>query len=272
MTAIVSTSAAAPVIAWSLLPDEYVLPDDPVEDEAQPRLAAALTDTLNTERSHIKDALMVSNFALCASIDGWLTCKAPDWMYVAPVNRVTHVRRSYTPHTEGAVPLVVMEFLSHTDCGEYSSRKLRPVGKWYYYEQIIKVPTYVIFNPTSAELEVYKLKAGVYEKTSSDERGRYAIEGLGDLRLGVWEGIRINELDRGFWLRLWSADGEMLPWSEEAARKAQSEAQAAKSEAQAAKSEVQAAKSEAQEARDRADRVEAENAELLAKLKAAGLD
>ena len=279
MTAIVSTSTAAPVIAWPLLPDEYVLPDDPVENEAQPRLAAALTSALNTEGSHIKNALMVSNFALCASIDGWLTCKAPDWMYVAPVNPVSHVRRSYTPHTEGAVPLVVMEFLSESDCGEYSSRKLRPVGKWYYYEQIIKVPTYVIFNPASAELEVYTLRSGVYEKTSPDEQGRYSIQGLGNLRLGVWEGIRVNELDRGFWLRFWSEEGNMLPWSEEAARKAQeeaqeakSEAQEAKSEAQEAKSEAQEAKSEAQEAKDRADRAEAKNAELLAKLKAAGLD
>ena len=272
MTAIISSSTASPVIAWPLLPDEYVLPDDPVENEAQPRLAAALTDALNTERSHTEDALMVSNFALCASIDGWLTCKAPDWMYVAPVKPTVGVRRSYTPHTEGGVPLIVMEFLSESDCGEYSTRKLRPVGKWYYYEQIIKIPTYVIFDPASAELEVYKLKAGEYEKTSPDEQGRYAMEALGNLRLGVWKGIRVNELDRGFWLRLWTAEGEMLSWSEEAARKAQSEAEVAKSEAEVAKSEAEVAKSEAEVAKRRAEKAEAENAALLAKLKAAGLE
>ena len=292
MTAIVS-STSSPVIAWPLLPDEYVLPDDPVENEAQPRLAAALTSALNVQGVHNKNALMVSNFALCASIDGWLTCKAPDWMYVRPVDPVIGIRRSYTPHTEGAVPLVVMEFLSESDCGEYSTRKLRPVGKWYYYEQIIKIPTYVIFDPASAELEVYRLQSGVYQRTSPDEENRYAIEGLEDIRLGVWEGIRYNELDRGFWLRWWTVDGELLPWSEEAMRQAEakaqeaqdkaqeaknkaqeakSEAREAKNEAQEAKSEAREAKNEAREAEERARKAEAEKAELLAKLKAAGLD
>ena len=255
MTAIVS-STSSPVIAWPLLPDEYVLPDDPVENEAQPRLAAALTNALNTEGAHIEDALMVSNFALCASIDGWLTCKAPDWMYVAPVKPVVGIRRSYTPHTEGAVPLVVMEFLSETDCGEYSTRKLRPVGKWYYYEQIIKVPTYVVFDPASAELEVYKLRAEGYERTSPDEQGRYVIEGFEDLRLGVWEGIWVNELDRGFWLRWWTAEGEMLLWSVEAARKAQSKAQEAEGKAQEAEGKAQKAEGKAQEAESKAQEAE----------------
>ena len=279
MTAIVSSTTADPVIAWPLLPDEYVLPDDPVENEAQPRLAAALTNALNTEGTHIKDALMVSNFALCASIDGWLTCKAPDWMYVAPIVPVVGIRRSYTPHTEGAIPLVVMEFLSESDCGEYSSRRLRPVGKWYYYEQIIKVPTYIIFDPASAELEVYRLEAGEYVRTSPDEQGRYEIDGLGDLRLGVWEGIWVNELDRGYWLRWWTAEGKMLPWSVEAARQAQSEAKEAQSEAKEAKSKAEVAEnkaevaeSKAKEAEKRAKKAEAEKAALLAKLKAAGLD
>ena len=63
----------------------------------------------------MQDALIMSNFALCAGIQGRIICKAPD-MYVQPVQPWPHssVRRSYTPHTEGPVPFVVMEFLSKT--------------------------------------------------------------------------------------------------------------------------------------------------------------
>ena len=279
MTAIVSSSNSSPVIAWPLLPDNYVLPDDPVENEAQPRLAAALTNTLNYQGALAERALIVSNFALCSSIDGWLTCKAPDWMYVAPVDRAFGIRRSYTPHTEGPVPQIVMEFLSESDCGEYSTRKTRPFGKWYYYEQIIRIPTYVIFDPASGDLEVYRLEADSYERVSANGQNRYPLEALDGLCLGVWEGIRCNELDRGFWLRLWTTEGQLLPWSEEAAREAESKAQKAEiealkaqSKAQEAESKAQEAESKAQEAERRAEKAEAEKAALLAKLKAAGID
>lgn len=249
MTATVSSSTASPVIAWPLLPDNYILPDDPVENEAQPRLAAALTNALSSQRALIENALIVSNFALCASIDGNIICKAPDWMYIAPIKPVNRIRRSYTPHREGVVPPVVMEFLSESDCGEYSVQETRTLGKWYYYEQIIKVPTYVIFDPASGELEVYTLQAGAYEKAAPDAQNRYPINGLGSLRLGVCEGTRYN--DPGFWLRWWAESGELLLWSEEKA---------------------QAAESKAQAAENRAQKAEAENVALLAKLKAAGLE
>ncbi|CAN5813533.1 hypothetical protein BH23CYA1_BH23CYA1_21440 [soil metagenome] len=67
-------TATAPItspysITWPLLPDDFVLPDDPVENEAQPLLAAALTQALSSQPAVIKDALIVSNFALCAGIN-----------------------------------------------------------------------------------------------------------------------------------------------------------------------------------------------------------
>ncbi|MGB7250930.1 MAG: hypothetical protein WBC73_18485 [Phormidesmis sp.] len=122
-------TTSRPVITWPILPDDFVLPDAPVENEAQPLLAAALTQALANQTELTEDALIVSNFALCASVDGRIICKAPDWMYVAPVSPADRIRRSYTPHTEGVIPPVVMEFLSESDCGEYSIQlklKLRP--------------------------------------------------------------------------------------------------------------------------------------------------
>ncbi|WP_121968901.1 Uma2 family endonuclease [Leptolyngbya sp. BC1307] len=242
-------------ITWPLLPDDFVLPDDPVENEAQPLLAAALTQALSSQPAVIKDALIVSNFALCAGINRQIICKAPDWMYVAPVPPSDRIRRSYTPHTEGVVPPVVMEFLSERDCGEYSMKPGRKIGKWYFYERIIEVPRYVIFDPDSAELEVYALQDNRYELETADEQGRYFIPGL-DLFLGVWEGT--HEVRTGPWLRWWTAAGELVPWSEERVQQAQVQ--------------VQQAQVQAQQAEARAQQAEQEKAALLAKLRAAGLE
>ena len=248
MTATVPNATSSPTITWPLLPDDFVLPDDPVENEAQPLLAAALTQALSSQPELTRNALIVSNFALCAGIDGQIICKAPDWMYVAPVQPVDRIRRSYTPHTEGVIPPVVMEFLSERDCGEYSMKSGRKIGKWHFYERIIQIPRYVIFDPATAELEVYALKGNRYEKETADEQGRYPIPGL-NLLLGVWEGT--HEIRTGAWLRWWTAAGELLPWSEERLQQAQAEVQQAQAEAQRERQEKEA---------------------LLAKLRAAGLE
>ena len=267
MTATVPNRIASPTITWPLLPDDFDLPDDPVENETQPLLAAALTQSFASLPELAKDALIVSDFALCAGINGRTVCKAPDWMYIAPVQPADYIRRSYTPHTQGVVPPIVMEFLSESDCGEYSMQMARPgkaehkTGKWHFYERIIEVPRYVIFDPVSAELEVYALRNNRYERETADAQGRYLIPGL-DLYLGIWEGT--HEIRTGVWLRWWTIDGDLVLWQEERAQQAESKAQEAESKAQEAKAEAQEAKAEAEKERR-------EKEVLLAKLRAAGL-
>lgn len=215
MSAIATTPAPQPTITWPLLPDDFVLPDDPVENEDQPLLAAALRQLLLIAFPELlQDALIVSNFALCAAIDDRITCKAPDWMFVRPVQpwQSSEPRRSYTPHTEGTIPQVVMEFLSATYGEEYSVEFEQRIGKWYFYEQVIKVPVYVIFQPKTGHLEVYALVDGRYQRRSPDSAGRYWIPAL-DLFLGQWQGT--HEGRTGCWLRWWNADGQMLLFSEE---------------------------------------------------------
>ena len=114
MSVIPQTPVSEITITWPQLPDDFVLPDDPVENTEHPLLANALRQALPP--ALVEEALIVANFALCAAINNRILCKAPDWMYVRPVEPWPHPypRRSYTPHTEGPVPLVVMEFLSDT--------------------------------------------------------------------------------------------------------------------------------------------------------------
>ncbi len=221
MTIITQESVRELSITWPVLPDDYILPDDPVENTDQPLIAAALSQPLSAFPELTKDALIVSNFALCAAIEGRIICKAPDWMYVRPVNpwkSTKKIRRSYTPHTEGIIPQVVMEFLSETYGEEYSVESTECVGKWFFYEQVIKVPTYVIFRPNTGNLEVYALESDRYQRQKPNESGRFWIPGL-ELFLGVWEGT--HELRTGPWLRWWDAQENMLLWFEEMTQIAQ---------------------------------------------------
>lgn len=243
MTALVDTSPPISQtsqhefkITWPLLPDDFILPDDPVENCDQPLLAAALRQSITSVPDLLTDALIVSNFALCAAINERMICKAPDWMYVRPVQpwQSAKIRRSYTPHTEGTIPQVVMEFLSETYGEEYSVESTERVGKWFFYEQVIQVPIYVIFRPQTGDVEVYALENGRYNKPQKpDELGRYWIPGL-DLFLGVWSGD--HEGRTGYWLRWWNAQGELLLWSEELTEQ---ESQRAEQESQRAEQERQ---------------------------------
>jgi hypothetical protein len=121
-----------------------------------------------------------------------------------------------------------MEFLSETDTSEYSIRPFLPYGKMWFYEQVIRVPIYIIFDPASALLEVRQLNSeGVYELQSLDENGRYFLDCLG-LYLGVWEGRRIEQ--EAHWLRWWDRDGELLLWGSEKIEREKQRAEQAESE------------------------------------------
>ena len=203
-----------PTVTWEKLPDDYLLPDDPVDNLLQPLLAAALRESLELAGLILDSMIIATNFGICATVGDKTVVKAPDWVYVPNVNPVSPGtnRRSYTPHAEGGLPAIVMEFISATEGGEYSINPHYPYGKWYFYEQILKIPTYVIFHPETGALEVYALVEGKYREQSPDVNGRFWIEAL-NLSLGVWQGKKAEIEDR--WLRFWDLSGQLLLWGTE---------------------------------------------------------
>jgi hypothetical protein len=243
------------IITWEKPPANFVLDDPPVENTGQPLIAGALRESLELTGRILPENLIASNFGLCAKISSELTLKAPDWLYVATVKQPGLPRQSYTPHLEGDLPSIVMEFLSATDGGEYSIRQIPPVGKWFFYEQVLKIPTYVVFEPDWGLLEVYRLQTGRYQLEQPDQEGRHWCADMG-LFLGTWQGKK--EERNGYWLRWWDANGELLPWAVELVEQ---ERQKAEQERQKAEQERQKAEQE----RQRADRL----AELL---RAQGID
>ncbi|QHU98860.1 Uma2 family endonuclease [Synechocystis sp. CACIAM 05] len=201
-------------IRWEKLPDDFILPDDPVESNLQPLLAAALREALELAGLILEASLIATNFGICATVDEKTVVKAPDWVYIPTVEPLKDgvIRRSYTPNAEGDRPLVVMEFISETEGGEYSINPYYPYGKWYFYEQILRVPIYAIFHPKTDCLDVYWLIDGRYQKQELGADGRVWLEEMG-LFLGVWQGKKA-EITTG-WLRWWDKDGNLLLWGQE---------------------------------------------------------
>jgi Uma2 family endonuclease len=253
-----------PSITWEPLPDDFVLPDDPVENIQQPPLAAALTDALGANGRIQPEMLIGSNFGLVATLDGTTIVKAPDWFYVPRVHPVPDgtIRRSYTPYLEGDEIALVMEFLSADDYGELSVREIPPYGKLYIYERVFQIPTYVVYDPYGPGLQVRHLDNGRYVVQPADANGRVWIPEL-NLSLGLWCGERLGRTMN--WLRWWDEAGNLLLWSFE---QAEAERQRAETECQRAETERQRAEAESQRAeeeRQRADR-------LATKLRELGLD
>jgi Uma2 family endonuclease len=253
-----------PVVTWEPLPANFVLPDDPVENIQQPALAAALTDALGAAGYIQPEMLIATNLGLVATVNQKTVVKAPDWLYVPQVHPVAAgiVRRSYTPHREGAEVAVVMEFLSDEDGAELSIRSTPPYGKLYFYEQILQVPTYITYDPYDGNLEVRYRQNGRYTLELPNAEGRVWIPEL-ELFLGLWTGQRLGQTMK--WLRWWERGGNLLLWSSE---QVEQERQLAEQERQLAEQERQRAEQESQRAEQESQRAEL----LAAKLRALGVD
>ena len=260
-----------PTITWDKLPENFKLEEEPVENTGQPLIAGALREPLEL-MGYIKPEMLIGgNLGICATVNNELEIKAPDWFYVSsvqlladgtvPLANQTTDRKSYTPNLEGETPAIVMEFLSDKDGEEYSVKRIHPVGKWFFYEQILKVPTYVIFSGETGLLEVYRLQEQRYELELPSPEGRHWIAEMG-LFLGTWRGEKSGRF--GYWLRWWDEGGNLLLWGVERLaqehQRAEQERLRAEQESLRAEQESQRAEQESQKAeqeRQRADKLAA---------------
>ncbi len=201
-------------ITWEKLPDNFVLPDDPVDNINQPALAAALTESLQLAGKLPETALTPTHYGICATVNNKIVIKAPDWAYIPQISVArSAVVRSYTPRLQGEIPALVLEFLSDTEGGEYSVKETYPPGKFFFYEQILQVPNYGIFEPETGNLELYRLNDEKrYKLESGNEQGRFWIPEM-QLFLGLWQGSRENR--NSCWLRWWDEQGNLLLWGAE---------------------------------------------------------
>ncbi len=188
--------------------------------------------------------------------------EAPDWFYVpnVPPNLDGQFRRSYVLWQEYVAPSIVLEFVSGDGSEERDSTPI--TGKFWVYEQAIRVPFYGIYEVNRARVEVYELLGGKYHLVTANEQGRFPISPVG-LELGIWRGRYQNvELP---WLRWWDADGNLLLAGSERAELERQEKELAQQEAKDERQRAEEERQRAEDERQRADR-------LAAQLRALGIE
>jgi Uma2 family endonuclease len=239
------------------LPDHTQLPETDgsiVENYQEHPQGALLTDSLKVvlKRLHPDDQYSIGHdsgiywrFVVQEPLRG---CKSPDWFYVPNVPPMLGgtYRRSYVLWKEHKPPLIVLEFVSGD--GSEERDQTPETGKFWVYEQAIRVAYYGIFESELSGLELYHLVQGRYQRITPNTQGRFLIPELG-VELGLWHGTFDNmNLP---WLRWWDTQGNMLLTGHEMADQFKEEAD------------------EERQAKEQAEK----RAELLAaKLRAMGVD
>ena len=145
--------------------------------------------------------------------------EAPDWFYVPNVSPLLdgEYRRSYVMWKEFVAPLIAIEFVSGSGKEERDATppsETEKAGKFWVYEQAIRIPFYAIFDAWKDSLELYHLIDGRYTKMQPNDRSHYAIPPMG-VELG-------RKFENGVsWLRWWDEAGNLLLTGDERAVQAE---------------------------------------------------
>jgi hypothetical protein len=186
------------------------------------------------------------------------------------------MRLSYVVWQEGVDPFVVVELLSpgteKEDLGEkLPSENLvgngqsikfetdnKPPCKWEVYEQILRIPYYLVFSRYTNELRAFRLTGATYEKLELQEPRIFISElnlGLGLLQ-GEYQGIE------RLWLRWYDAQGNWIP----------TEAEQEQAEKVQALEQLEEERQRTEQERQRAEDAEARLASMMQRLRESGID
>ncbi|MBD2309978.1 Uma2 family endonuclease [Chroococcidiopsis sp. FACHB-1243] len=223
-----------PRSAKETLPTMYdLLSEDPQEPgcrgefhDFQPQL---LRETFRPPHYSPEQVFVASGLNLYYDVRHPLWCKRPDWFAVLGVERLYEgrdLRMSYVMWQEGVAPAVVVELLSpgteREDLGRTQRGMNQPPTQWEVYEQILRVPYYVVFDRYSDRLRAFTLTAGQYREELLEQL-RFFLPSL-NLGLGLWQGS-YQGIDRQ-WLRWYDDRGNWIPTATELERAQKETAQA----------------------------------------------
>ncbi|MGB0564231.1 MAG: Uma2 family endonuclease [Spirulinaceae cyanobacterium] len=187
--------------------------------------------------------------------------RGPDFFVVLGTEK--RPRRSWTVWEEnGQYPHVIVELLS--DSTAKTDRGL----KKNIYQNTFRTPEYFWFDPETLEFQGFCLISGRYDPVQPTAQGW-----LWSQQLKLYLGVQDRQL------RFFTAAGELVPTPEEAAaaerQRAETQQQLAAAQQQRAETQQQRADTEQQRAetqQQRADTAEQQNAKLVEKLRALGVD
>jgi len=195
------------------LPSAEDLPDSddtPVDDQLQYLIPGLLEMIL----AHVWSERMDWFFGVDMGIyyDPYQPAIAPDGFLSVGVPRIIDedLRLSYLLWEEQAVPILVLEVVSQTRRGEYTTKKN------FYAE--MGVLYYVVYNPLrkrKPKLEVYQLENGQYQLLAGEPVW------LSNLGLGIGREIGIYQGIKREWLYWYDERGKRYLTPEEELRSAQ---------------------------------------------------
>ena len=212
---------------WETLPTMYDLPSDKEPEEPglpdefhdiQPQLLSA---TFRLQDYGADQLFTGSDLNLYYDVRHQLWYKRPDWFAAVGVPRLYRgdMRLSYVMWQEGVSPYVIVELISpgteKEDLGDAQTPTDAdtPPSKWHVYEQILRVPYYVVFDRYQDILRVFHLINGAYELLDLPDN-RLWVPHL-KIGLGIWEG-KYQGIER-LWLRWFDKAGSWILTAEEQA-------------------------------------------------------
>jgi Uma2 family endonuclease len=194
-------------------PEDPGLPDE--FHEFQPQL---LRETCQPPNYHPQAIFIGTDLNLYYEPRHTLWHKRPDWFLVlgvAKAQRQQDLRLSYVVWQEGVNPFLVIELLSPGTEAEDLGQTLReinqPPTKWQVYEQILRIPYYVVFDRYQNQLRGFRLVGTRYEELVIPEK-RLWFEEI-QLGLGVWQGS--YQGIEGLWLRWYDQAGNWIAIADE---------------------------------------------------------
>jgi len=270
------------------LPTMYDLPSEDPEEPGVPDIFHNLQPQLLRETfrppNYLPEQILVAadlNLYYDPTQTAWH--KRPDWFVVLGVQHLYHghdLRLSYVTWDERVNPFLVVELLSpgteEEDLGETSRVSLqKPPTKWEVYEQILKIPYYVVFSRYTNEVQLFKLINSYYQTQPLSSPG-YWFEEL-QLGLGLWSG-RYDGAQRS-WLRWYDSEDQWIPTPAEAATYHQQQARQAQRQTRQAQRQTRQAQLQTQQIEQQAAQLKQQlllerqrTEQLAAKLRALGID
>ncbi len=132
--------------------------------------------------------------------------RGPDFFVVKGVDGTRPRDAWIVWEEEGRYPDLILELISPT------SAELDRVVKKQLYAEVFRTPEYFWYDPTTRELQGWRLRETHYEPLPPDERGLVWSRVLG-LHLGLWEGVYQGEANS--WVRFYTCEGNLVLLPEE---------------------------------------------------------